>query len=203
MEITWLGGSATRIFSGDVVLIADPSDEMPPGVEARVAVVSNRLAERSAVYAVAGEPRRIDGPGQYEVLGYNIVGIGSALSAAEGERRVNTIYVIRREGLSVALLGELSDKPNARQMRRIGEVDVLIAPSAAGEALGTKRMSELVNALSPGIFIPIGYESDGPLDALLRELNVERPDAQPRLNVTRSNLPRQTRTVILQQSRRR
>jgi len=203
MEITWLGNSTTRILSGDAVLIADPSDGMPPGVEARIVVVSNRLAGRSAVEAVAGDPRRIDGPGQYEVLGYNITGIGSALSADEGDRRVNTIYVIRREGLSVALLGTLSGKPDARQMRRIGAVDVLIAPSATGEALGAKRMSELVNALSPGIFVPVGYEADEPLNALLRELNVERPDAQTRLSVTRSNLPRQTRTALLQRSRRR
>lgn len=214
MEITWLGRSSTRLVSSDVVLLNDPFPEVIVPSDVHIVAVTNDDPLHSAYDAVEGKPHLIDGPGLYEVLGYNITGIGTALSKEEDNRRINTVYVIRSDGVSVCYLGSLGVKLSARQLDSLGAVDVLIASVVQRGEVDTKEFSRLINVLGPRIVIPIGEDGAGegtapdeetPLDALLRQMNVERPDPQIRLNVTQTNLPRETRVVLLQEpsSRRR
>ena len=209
MEITWHGHCSTRIVSSDVVLLNDPYPDMDVPAEVHIVVVTNDGPLYSADDTVEGEHHLIDGPGLYEVLGYNIIGIGTALSDEEGNRRINTVFVIRSDGVSVCYLGSLGVKLNARQLDSLGSVDVLIASAEQRGEVGPAEISRLVNVLGPRIVIPVGNDKEGegtgpeeetPLGALLRQMNVERPDPQPRINVTQTNLPRETRVVMLQRS---
>lgn len=204
MEITWLGRSAVRLVSNDVALVTDPfADEDGRLPDARILAVSDAAAAGwDETAAAGGDARVIAGPGQYEALGYNVTGMGTALEDADGGRRINTVYVIRSEGVSVCHLGALSGRLSGRQLDSLGAVDVLLAPAGGDGAASAKDVARMAGALSPGIVIPIGYDADGegevsPLDALVGEMNAERPSPQPRLNVTRNNLPRQTRVVAL------
>ena len=203
MEITWLGRSAVRLVSNDVSLVTDPfADEDGRLPDARILAVSDSAAAGWDEAAAGGDARVIAGPGQYEALGYNVTGMGTALEDADGGRRINTVYVIRSEGVSVCHLGALSGRLSGRQLDSLGAVDVLLAPAGGDGAASAKDVARMAGALSPGIVIPIGYDADGegedsPLDALVGEMNAERPSPQPRLNVTRNNLPRQTRVVAL------
>ncbi len=206
MEITWLGCSSTRLVSSDVVLLTDPFLDIVVPPEVHIVAVTNDDPLHSAYEAVNGEPHLIDGPGMYEVLGYNITGIGTALSDGEEGRRINTVYVIRSDGVSVCYLGSLTSKLNARQLDSLGSVDVLVASTQQRGEVGPTEISRLVNVLGPRIVIPVGEDGEGqgsgseeeaPLDALLRQMNVERPEPQLRLNVTQNNLPRETRVVLL------
>ena len=207
MEITWLGHSSTRIVSGDVVLLNDPFPDAAVPSEVHIVVVTNDDPLHSAHGGIDGEPHIIDGPGLYEVLGYNIAGIGTALSDGEGSRRINTVYVIRSDGVSVCYLGSLSVKLSARQLDSLGSIDVLIASVEQRGEVGPGEITRLVNVLGPRIVIPVGEDEAGegsdpdgetPIASLLRQMNVERPDPVLRLNVTRNNLPRETRVVLLQ-----
>ena len=203
MEITWLGRSAVRLVSNDVALVTDPfADEDGRLPDARILAVSDEAAAGWDDAAAGGDARVIAGPGQYEALGYNVTGMGTALEDADGGRRINTVYVIRSEGVSVCHLGALRGRLSGRQLDSLGAVDVLLAPAGGDGAASAKDVARMAGALSPGIVIPIGYDADGegedsPLDALVGEMNAERPSPQPRLNVTRNNLPRQTRVVAL------
>ena len=209
MEITWFGHCSTRIVSGDVVLLNDPFPDMDVPPEVHIVAVTNDGPLHSAYGRIDGEFHLIDGPGLYEALGYNITAIGTALSDEEGNRRINTVYVIRSDGVSVCYLGSLSVKLSARQLDSLGSIDVLIASAEQRGEVGPTEISRLVNVLGPRIVIPIGEDEAGegrggdeetPLGSLLRQMNVERPDPQPRLNVTENNLPRETRVVLLQRS---
>ena len=205
MDITWLGRSAIRLVSNDVTLITDPfADEDGRLPDASIVAVSDAsLGNWDADAADAGDARAIEGPGQYEALGYNISGMGTALEDADGGKRINTVYVIRSDGVSVCHLGALKGRLSGRQLDSLGEVDVLLAPVGADSGVSVRDVARMSGALSPGIVIPIGYDpenddaEDSPLSALVRELNVERPSPQPRLSVTRNNLPRQTRIAAL------
>ena len=207
MEITWLGHCSTRLVSGDVVLLNDPFPDMDVPPEVHIVAVTNDGPLHSAHQAIGGEPHVIDGPGLYEVLGYNISGIGTALSDEEDNRRINTVYMIRSDGVSVCYLGSLSVKLGARQLDSLGSVDVLIASAEQRGEVGPTEISRLVNVLGPRIVLLVGEDGEGegrgsdeetPLGTLLRQMNVERPDPQIRLNVTQTNLPRETRVVLLQ-----
>ena len=198
MEITWLGRSAVRLVSNDVALVADPfADAGGRLPDARIIAASDSGAA-GLDEAAAGGARVIAGPGQYEALGYNVTGMGTALEEADGGggRRINTVYVIRSDGVSVCHLGALRGRLSGRQLDALGAVDVLLAP-AGGDVRDVARMA---GALSPGIVIPIGYDPEGEgdaLGALVEAMNAERPTPQARLSVTRGNLPRQTRVAAL------
>ena len=203
MEISRYGDSTMRLVSGDVALLADPHPDASEDSDAEIVLVSADKTDGS-VRRVADEgPRIINGPGQYEVRGYNITGIGTALRDEPDSRRINTVYVIRAEGLAVCHLGHLNSKLTARQLDSLGAVDVLITPSGGEGTLGPREIAELINVLSPRIVIPVEYGADdedgsGPTAALLSEMNMQAPDAQNRLNVTLTNLPRETRVVLFQ-----
>jgi len=207
MEITWLGCSSTRLVSSDVVLLTDPFPNIVVPSDVHIVAITNDGPQNSAYDAVSGRPHLIDGPGMYEVLGYNITGLGTALRDGEDGRRTNTVYMIRSDGVSVCYLGSLAVKLGARQLDSLGAVDVLIASAEKRGEVDPTEISRLVNVLGPRIVIPVGENEAGqgsgedeepPLDALLRHMNVERPDPQLRLNVTQNNLPRETRVVLLQ-----
>lgn len=203
MEITWRGHSSIRLVSRDVTLLTDPYPNSENDASADIVTISCDYPSHSAYNSVAGEPKTLNGPGQYETMGYNITGIGTALNDEAGSRRVNTVYVIRSEGLSVCHLGNLNAKLTSRQLESLGSVDVLVVPVGSENTLGVKDISGIINVLSPGIIIPVHFESGtgedglGASGALLSELNVEPPETQIRVNVTQNNIPREMRVTLL------
>ena len=203
MEITWHGHSSVRLLSRDVSLVTDPWPESEGGPAADIVTVSCDYQSHSAYKSVAGDPKVLNGPGQYEVRGYNITGIGTALNDGKDSRRINTVYVIRSEGLSVCHLGNLNAKLTSRQLESLGSVDVLIVPAGGNGTLEAREISRLASVLSPGVVIPVHYSPGegedglGSARALLSEMNVEPPDTQIRLNVTQNNVPRETRVSLL------
>ena len=117
MDISWLGNSAVLVRSGQTAVVSDPyyADEggAMPDTSADIVTVSMEDARHSNANAVGGSPRVLRGPGEYEIANFYISGmgtpaaavqpVGAAGSAAgdEPERRVNTVYTMRAEGLRV------------------------------------------------------------------------------------------------------
>ena len=210
MEITWLGHSTLRITSRDVVMLTDP---YPASIgfsmgeqQADIVTVSNDHPNHSFIDEIGGEPRVLIGPGQYEVKGYNLTGMGTRLAAAEEKRRINTVFTFRAEGLTVCHLGDLNQNLSPGQLNELGAVDILVAPAGGGCTIGVREVVELANVLSPRIVIPVhyGYESTSgtlePVERVLTEFGVGEASPQVRLNVTQSNLPRETRVVLLRKA---
>ena len=210
MEITWLGHSSVKIISRDVVLITDPYPESigfdMGGHHAEVVTVSNDHPNHSNVESVGGDARVLSGPGQYEVRGYNVTGMGTSVTDADGNRRVNTVYTIRAEGLTLCHLGDLNEPLGSGQLDAIGNVDILMVPAGGGCTVEVGELPQLIGVLSPRIVIPIhyGYESTvgmlAPIERFLTELSVEESSPQIRLNVTQTNLPREAQVVVLRKS---
>ena len=200
MEITWLGGSAVRVRSGDAVVVMGADDALPNDLAADIVTLSCG-GPRSV-----GDARVLSGPGEYEIAGFYISGLATALSAgdAEGtERRINTVFSLRAEDVSVCHLGAVAGALTPRQAQEIGQPDALVV-EAGGAGLPVAAAAQLVNQISPRIVVPVGYsagdgEGDGlaPLSRLLGELGVTEAAEQARLSVTATNLPRDMRVVAL------
>ena len=210
MEITWLGHSSVRIVSRDVVLITDP---YPDSIgfsmgdqRAEVVTVSNDHPNHSSFDSVGGDPRVLKRPGQYEVKGYNFAGMATRLADSEGSRRINTVFTIRAEGLTLCHLGDLNDKLSPAQLDALGNIDILMVPAGGACTIEVADVPQLVGVLSPRIIIPMhyGYESTAgmlaPVERLMTELSVEDASPQIRLNVTQTNLPRETQVVLLRKA---
>ena len=212
MEITWLGNSTVRLVSDDITLILDPHPGIV-GADARVVAISCEEPGRSASNAIGGvggeAPRVLNGPGMYEALGYNITGVGTPLDADPESRRINTVYLIRAGGVTVCALGSLGRKLNSRQLAALGAVDALITEVRPEGPLSPREVAQMINVLGARVVVPLeparsddaepspDDETPSQIDALLSHMHLERPDAVLRVNVTPTNLPRETRVVAL------
>ena len=211
MEIAWLGHSSIRLKGVDVSLITDP---FPASLgitmaqeKADIVTVSNSHPNHSNAEGVGGDPRVIDGPGEFEIGGYYITGTATASRGSEQEASVvNTIFTIRAEGVTLCHLGDLSQPLSPGQTQQLNDTDVLIVPAGGGCTLEPSAAANLVNAISPRIVIPVHYATEEvsadlqSVDVFLGQIGVSEVAPQPRLNVTATNLPKEQRVVVLQRT---
>jgi L-ascorbate metabolism protein UlaG (beta-lactamase superfamily) len=113
----------------------------------------------------------------------------------------NTAFLIHLDDVSVCHLGALAHTLSSAQIEALKDADVLLVPVGGGTALDASAAAEVVSQLEPRIVIPMYYGTPGqPLETVERfcsELAVTDTTVQPRLQVTRSSLPEETRVVLL------
>jgi L-ascorbate metabolism protein UlaG (beta-lactamase superfamily) len=81
-----------------------------------------------------------------------------------------------------------------------------MVPAGGPGILPVDAAATVVRSVEPDVVIPMHYVASsandgmGPIPQMLKELGVKPPDALPRLNVTRSNLPEEMKVVLLRPS---
>ncbi len=212
MEIAWLGHSCVRLRSRGATLIADPFDpsigiELRPQDADIVTVSCAGDPRHSAIDAIGGDPKVLEGPGEYEVAGFSISGLGTDRNTGAGDRLVNTVYRIRAEGLTLCHLGNLNTPLTARQVERIGGVDVLFAPAGGRHTLSPTAAAELVGRIAPRIVVPLHYSSEDraadldPIDDFLAAMGGAPATPGAKLGVTATSLPADTQVSVLERAR--
>ena len=172
--------------------------------EADIVTVSHDHPHHSFRDAVEGSPTVLEGPGEYEVANFYVRGMGTRRGAEDGGRQINTVFTIQAEDLTLCHLGDLNQTLSPGQAEELNQTDVLFVPAGGTCTISPDRAAELVNLIRPRIVVPIHYRVEGlsvdlePLDAFLGELGVSGIQAQPRLSVNATNLPRELLVVILQ-----
>jgi L-ascorbate metabolism protein UlaG (beta-lactamase superfamily) len=206
MEITWLGHSFFRLRAREAIVAIDPvARKGAAKVAADIVLVSHPHEGHNGRDAVAGSPRFVTGPGEYEIKGVSIVGVQTAHDGEGGRRRgSNTAWIVQLEDVNVCHLGDIGHTLTEQQREAIGEVDVLLVPVGGHNTINAVQATEVVTSLEPKIVIPMHYGTgDGddsalaPVDHFLREQGVSTAEPQARLQVTRSALPEETTVVVL------
>lgn len=207
MDITWLGHSCFRIKSKEVILITDPYDSTLgytwPGATANIVTLSHTHAGHSNAAGVEGNPKIIHRPGEYEVKGVFIIGLPTYHDAVQGANRGrNVIYLIELEDLRLCHLGDIGHIPSSHQVEELSEVDVLFVPIGGVSTIDAKTATEILRLLNPKIVIPMHYRTDvttwlDPLDKLTAAMGLRDIVSQPKLTVTRSNLPSESKLIVL------
>ena len=211
MEIAWLGHACVRMRSRGATLIADPFGAslgipLRPQPADIVTVSCAGDPHHSAVDALGGDPKVLQGPGEYEVSGFSISGMGTDRGGDTGERVINTVYRIRTEGLTLCHLGDLNIPLTARQIEFLDGVDVLFAP-AGGGALSPTAIAEIVGRIGPRIVVPLHYSDGGvpddlePIDDFLAAMGGAPETPGAKLNVTATGLPGDTQVSVLERAR--
>ena len=208
MEINWLGHSCFRIKGAHTTVITDPyspnSGYSLGKQTARIVTVSHQHPEHSYVSGIAGEPRQVKGPGEYEIGGVMIIGMPTFHDGEKGKTKgKNTIYLIEIDDISVCHLGDLGHTLTAEQAEELGNIDVLLVPVGGVSTITASAAAEIVRQLEPKIVIPMHYKTLmlkrelEPVDKFLTEMGVKEVTPQPKLTVTRANLPITTQVVLL------
>jgi len=223
MVITYHGGECFRIVFGDTTLALNPisKDSKLKSVRfgADIALVSLDHPDTNGVEQVAHgerEPLVIDSPGEYEVKrvairgfpsksNYDSVPASTSGTSHSGGGRINTIYLIRLEGMNLCFLGALCEKklPTA-VTEALDEIDILFVPIGGGGVLRALDAHELSVELEGALVIPMHYTTSagsmGETNALttfLKEEGVEKLKPVDKLTVKKKDLSDKEGEVIV------
>ncbi len=165
MDLTWLGHSCFRIRSDETSIITDP---YPPsiGLELRepaptLATVSHRHPNHSCREALAGDPRVLDGPGEYELSGIYVTGVMTPRAGGDPPGKRNTAYLFEIERLRVCHMGDVSAKLSPRQIQELTPLDILLIPVGGACTIDAPGAAEMVRALGPRVVVPMHYRLPG------------------------------------------
>ena len=112
------------------------------------------------------------------------------------ERGLNTIYVIRMEGITLCHLGDFGQESlEDEQVELIGGVDILFVPVGGKYTIDGKQAVSIVKQIEPKIIIPMHYKIsglsieglDGP-QTFLKEVGI-KPEEVDTLKINAKSLP--------------
>ncbi len=212
MDIYYYGHSCFKIKGKTASVIVDPYGadtglKLPKDMTADVAIKSHEHSDHNNVSAVDGSPLVVAGPGEYEVKGVGITGVGTFHDNKSGEERgVNTVYNILVDGVNVVHLGDLGHTLSDEQVQSIGNCDILMVPIGGVYTIDAEEAVKVVASLEPKIVIPmhfgvagLKYELEG-AGNFLKEMGAEAVEPQGKLTVTKDKLPDETQVVLLSKS---
>ncbi|MGQ9628544.1 MAG: MBL fold metallo-hydrolase [Anaerolineae bacterium] len=208
MEITWYGHSCFRLKDRNITILTDPySREIGynlPRVQADVVTVSHDHPGHNWTQGVKGQPRILDGPGEYEIRGVFITGISTFHDDKQGANSGrNTVFLFEFDDLTVCHLGDIGHVPTQAQVETLSETDVLLIPVGGGGTINAAQAAEVISALEPRLVIPMHYKTEfcqlklDPLSRFLKEMGLKKLPSQESLKVTKTSLPEETQVVIL------
>ncbi len=121
-----------------------------------------------------------------------------------GEKKgKNTIYVIEFEGVTLCHLGDLGHDLSPEITGDLGNINVLFVPVGGHSTIGARAAADLARNLNPGFVVPMHYktgaeaaELDFP-ERFLKEIGLKELPAQPKLIVTRTNIPSVSQIIML------
>ncbi len=214
MDITYLGHSSFKLRGKAATVVTDPYRSsiglpFPKHVTSDIVTVSHDHDDHNAISAVEGTPFIVTGPGEYEIKGVGIVGLGVYHDDEKGAKRgKNTIYRIELDGLSVVHLGDLGHELSAAQVDSLDGVDILLVPVGGIYTIDAGLAAKIVGEIEPTIVIPMHYNrpdldqkmfgTTAGVDAFLREMGKTDVSPQPKFSVTRDKLPEQMQVIVLQ-----
>jgi len=208
MEITWSGHSCFTVRGKETTLVFDPC---PPELgcisrwgNPQAVLISHNHPGHSYTSGLEGAPRVFCGPGEYEVGGAFISGLGTFHDAERGvERGKNTVYLVEMEGLTLCHLGDLGHALSGQLTREIGKVDILFVPVGDVSTLSVAEARALTRAMQPRYVLPMHYQTEKtrpdlePLATFLQAMAISQAESRAKLQVTTTNLPMSMQVVAL------
>lgn len=165
MILTYHEGACIRAQAGDTTLVFGPVSKQsknfkPTNFGADVAFVPLNHSDMNGI-AEAGrgdkQPFAIFGPGEYELKDITAHGFPSKSTYGGGER-INTVYSVAFDGLSVLYLGALGASELPAQVLEMDAPDVLIVPIGGNGVLSPAEAQKLAVKLEAKIVVPILYD---------------------------------------------
>ena len=192
-----------KVTAGDTTLVFGPVSKKskslkPTNFGADVAFVSlNHPDMNGSGEAGRGDkqPFVISGPGEYELMGVTAAGFPSK-STYGGEERINTVYAVTFDGLSLYYMGALSEMTLPEELLEMESPDILIIPIGGEGVLAPSDAQKLAVKLEAKIVIPIHYD-DKSLKTFLKESGSEGTKAEEKFTVKPKDVVGKENEVVL------
>ena len=220
MEISWLGHACFQLRGKNATLITDPFSPQSgeslllSKISPSIVTLSHTPSGLATTLSIGGTPYVVRGPGEYEISDVLITGVADNHDEKDGkERRRNTIYIIHIDDLVVCHLGALGQTLQEEQLEAVADADVLLLPIGDHHTIQATQAAELISQVEPRIVIPFyltaraedapiagagsGRDATDTLSKFCREMGIQTVNPQPKINVTRTNIPTETQVVLL------
>jgi L-ascorbate metabolism protein UlaG (beta-lactamase superfamily) len=171
MEITWLGHSCFRLKGKETIIVTDPFDPSSVGLslseqKADVMTMSHQHGDHNYQLAVKAAGMRelfvIDGPGEYEICGVEVIGWPTFHDNQQGvERGKNVVYRYVLDEIRLVHLGDLGHMLDDQLLSDLGEVDVLLIPVGGVYTINHQQAAKVVAAIEPKMVVPMHYKITG------------------------------------------
>lgn len=162
MIITYHGCQCVKISLGDTVLAINPaskSSKKSSSFGADIVLSSANLEDMNGFETVTRgdkDPFKISGPGEYEVSGIFINGVG-VKSEKDGKDFINTMYSFSLDNISCLVLGAINSIIPTEKRENLGNPDIVFI------SLSNMKVSDaykLAVSFDPSVIIPIDYDFD-------------------------------------------
>jgi hypothetical protein len=203
MELTYLGAGAVKINGRQLTIVANPFTEENGlgkfGVKADVVLLG-----QTDITGDFGEAKVFDGPGEYEVKGAMINGVGAQLNVDPDGLR-GTMFSANVDGTNVVVVGNIGPKLNDQQIEALGKVDVLVIPVGGhGLTLEPEDAAALVGRFEPSYVIPVHYDDgkttypmpQAPVETFFKELGAT-PEPITKFKTSGREVPMETVAIYL------
>jgi len=182
-EIEYKGANCVVISTKKAKIIVDPKLSIVGLKDVPIKEAVELITEHR--FAVNNPDSRllIDGPGEYGVADFDIVGIPARRHIdSENEGLLSTIYRVEIDGTRIGIIGNIDGKLTDEQLEGLGVLDILIIPVGGnGYTLDATSASSLVKMISPKLVIPIHYAD--------KNLKYEVPQAEINPFITELEAP--------------
>ena len=203
MILTYHDGFCVRASAGATTVVFGPVSKAsknfkPTNFGADVALVSfNHPDMNGADEAARGEkkPFVISGPGEYEIKDIAAFGFPSE-SDYGGEKRINTLYSIAFDGLSVLYAGAIGTTQLPKDLEEMDSPDILIVPIGGEGALSPADAQKLAVNLEAKIVIPVGYD-EKTLKQFLKEAGAEGVKPEEKLTIKKKDVAGKENEVVV------
>ena len=205
MIITYCGNSCIKAQIGETSVSFNPplrADGKTPRFSSNIALFSTKEKDQKFPHgSVADGVFIIDGPGEYEVGGIFIKGVGVEKEVAGG-KKINTIYSVLFEDINLCHFGAVNSadiKPEV--LETLGTVDILFVPIMGGDVATPAIASKLATSLEPHIVIPLqatdrGVSADS-LKSFLKEEGAEGVSTIDKLTIKKKDIEGKEGEVIV------
>jgi len=210
MKIKWLGHSSFLIESErGIKIITDPFDETLgyklPRIKVNIVTVSHEHFDHNYVRGVKGRPVVFKGLVNRESHKMEFKGISSYHdSVYGGQRGLNTIFVIKADGLNLCHLGDLGHILDSDKLNEIGTIDILFIPVGGFYTIDSSKATQIIKDIKPKIVVPMHYKTEAikfsidPVEIFLSDKDNVRSLESSEFEITKDTLPKNTQIHVLQ-----
>lgn len=156
-EIEYKGAGTVVIATKKSKLVTDPKLSLVGLKDIQPKGMIELATEERFVVGANEATLLIEGPGEYEVGDFSILGL-AAQRHLDSEGYKSTVYRVEVGDVRIALLGNIDPKLSDDQLEDIGVVDAIILPvGGGGYTLDATAAAQLVRKIDAKAIIPIHY----------------------------------------------
>ncbi len=166
LKVEWLGHSAFLFSGSGVRVLANPFRTIGctkgyrlPKVSADIVLISSQLWDEGAAEGLPGNPKVLFEPGDYEISGLKIQGVG-APHDRQGGRRFwqNVAWRWRQGGIRIVHMGGAASPITQEQKILFGSPDLALIPVGGGaKNYDPQEAKAAMTVLNPRIMVPTQY----------------------------------------------